>query len=119
MPPETRKLLTDMMRDFEVRKGRDKSSHIFARRDDKWLFTKSYFLELAARYRFPQCDIYALHKTENQFINQTEVNLRLGIGESKEALPQWAWRIVRKYEGAFSEDLKKELIIEGCIILKK
>jgi ubiquinone/menaquinone biosynthesis C-methylase UbiE len=119
IPPETRKLLTNMIRDFEVRKGRDKSSHIFARRDDKWLFTKSYFLELAARYRFHQCDIHALHKTKNQFINQTEVNLRLGIGESREALPKWAWRIVRKYEGVFSEDLKKEFIIEGCIILKK
>jgi ubiquinone/menaquinone biosynthesis C-methylase UbiE len=119
LPVEVRNILRALIVDFDIRKGRNKSADIYQKIDDKWLFTKQYFLELADKYNFSDCIIYPLHATENQFERQTEVNLRLGIGKDRDILPDWAWELLRKYDNYFSEDLKKDLLIEGCILLKK
>ncbi|HXG19628.1 MAG TPA: hypothetical protein VNN62_11215 [Methylomirabilota bacterium] len=73
---------------------------------------------MAKRAGFSHCMLYPLHAIEQQFEKQMEVNLRLGIGQTREALPQWAWAIVRYYDDFFSTDLKNDLLIEGGVILQ-
>jgi ubiquinone/menaquinone biosynthesis C-methylase UbiE len=116
---DVRGFLQSLATDSAVRKGREKSLPIFQHCEDKWLFTKSYFEETASRARFSHCTIYPLHVTERQFEKQLEVNLRLGLGKTREALPHWAWEIVQYYDNFFSTDLKNDLLIEGGIILQK
>jgi len=34
-------------------------------------------------------------------------------------LPGWVWQRLHFYDNAFSNELKRDLLLEGCIILKK
>ncbi len=119
LDPEVRALLNSQVRDHGLRKGREKTSPLLQQMDDKWLFTKHSFEEMADQAGFSEWQIYPLHPPELQFAKQVEVILRLGIGKGREALPQWAWEIVQYYDECFSPDLKTDLLIEGGVILRK
>jgi ubiquinone/menaquinone biosynthesis C-methylase UbiE len=119
LAPEVSRSLRAMIRGSDERKGRDKSATFYRDIDDKWLFTRSYFRDLGARYDFTQCIIYPLHGTLHQFEEQTKVNLGLMLGTSSVVMPEWAWEVIRRYDNAFSDDVKEELLIEGCVILQK
>jgi hypothetical protein len=119
LPREARRFLEAMIRDYMVRKGKDKTQPIDAALDDKWLFTRQCFMELAERCGFSSCTIFPLHPTERQFRGKTEVNLRLAIGREKEVLPAWAWERIESCDRDFSDDFKNELLIEGGIILQR
>jgi ubiquinone/menaquinone biosynthesis C-methylase UbiE len=116
--PEVRALLHGLTAEYALRKGREKSVQRFQQVEDKWLFTRHYFSEVAERAGFSHCTIYPLHAAERQFERQTEVNLRLGAGLDRNALPPWAWEIIQHYDNVFSADLKQDLLIEGGIILR-
>lgn len=117
LEPEVARVLAALVLDTEVRSGTDKSDEIFGRIDDKWLFTRHYIEEIAARSNVSDVTIYPLHGTESPFSEQTRTNLRLAAGLAPEALDAWAWDILEFYDSAFSADLKSDLMIEGAIIL--
>jgi len=119
IPFKVKNFLKAIITDYDFRKGSDKSNPHFSQMDDKWLFTKNYINELSEKCGYSKCSIYPLHETEKQFENQISVLLKLGLGLQKEVLPKWAWEKIKEYDKYFSEDMKKDLIIEGCIILKK
>jgi ubiquinone/menaquinone biosynthesis C-methylase UbiE len=119
LAPEVEASLRSLVHEYAARKGREKSSPLLGQMDDKWLFTKSYIEEMAEKAGFSQCRIYPLHALDQQFANQIEVNLRLGCGKGREVLPQWAWEMVQHYEEHFSPDCKRDLLIEGGVILRK
>jgi len=119
LPPDVLNFLRHFVQDLDIRKGRDKSAPIFGRLDDKWCFTRRYFEEFSTRFGFSQCTIYPLLKTEGQFEHQTEIYLRLGLNRTRDDFPDWAWEMVRQLDSGFSEDLKTDMLIEGCIILRK
>lgn len=116
--PDVANFFRHFAADINLRKGRDKSAPIFQKLDDKWCFTRRYFQEQAERNGL-SCQIYPLHATEQAFEKQTEVYLRIGLGKDRTGLPEWAWELIRELDGSFSEDLKTDLLIEGCIILHK
>ena len=87
--------------------------------DDKRCFTKSYFEELSEGFGLPRCTIYPIHDAAWQFEHQTEVYLRRGLGRKRGGLPGWAWEIVRRFDSTFSEDLKADMLIEDCIMLRR
>ena len=51
--------------------------------------------------------------------DQTRVNIRLGIGAGESALPDWAWEILRNYEATFSPEARRELMLEGIVMLRR
>ncbi len=108
-----------LVSDNAVRRGRDKSQPDFARIDDKWLFTRSFFEEHAQLAGFSDCEIYPANPPAGQFSRQFEVSLRLGLNRDRTALPPWAWTIIDEYDNAFSIDLMKDLLPEGVVILRK
>ena len=119
LPEEVGRILGALIRDFDLRRGRDKSAPIFRTVDDKWLFTLSYFRELADRYGFSSCRVHPLYETTQQFRKQTEAYLRLAGGLAPAAMPTWAWDLVDSYDQRFSEECKADFLIEGCVILQK
>ncbi len=116
---DVRQLLRAMVDDLGRRSGSDKSAPLFQVIDDKWLFTRSYIEERARAAGFDEVLIYPIHDVERPYSRQTEVNLSLGLGASPERLPPWAWEILDYYDRAFSLELKRDLFIEACIILRK
>ena len=63
--------------------------------------------------------IYPIHGVERPFSYQTEVNLSLALGAAPDRMPQWAWAILDYYDRVFSPELKRDLFIEACVILRK
>lgn len=111
-------LFERVVTDVKVRAGADMSAPIFRELDDKWLFTRTYFEE-QARANKASLKILPIHSLGDSFREQTRTYLRLVLGRGDEALPERAWDIIHHYDHAFSEDLKAEMLIEGCIIFRK
>jgi SAM-dependent methyltransferase len=112
-------LLKCMVDDFRLRMQMRRDPARFATMDDKWIFTKSFFLDAAKHCGFAAIEILPLHALEQAFRNQTRANLNMGLGLPPEVLPDWAWAIVDHYDDAFSPELHGELLIEGMILLRK
>ncbi len=88
--------------------------------DDKWMFTKSYFERIAKEAGAQGVQFRPLHETANCFSKQTTMALsQYGGFKCPEALPNWAWEIIERYDGFFSEELKQDLLIEGSIVFTK
>jgi SAM-dependent methyltransferase len=119
LDPEADDLLCRLILDYQTRAGSDKSDEIFQRIDDKWLFTRGYFEESARRLGVRELRIDPLHRLEAPFSSQTLTNLKLGLGRDRDGLPGWAWDVLAKYDAAFSPELKRELLLEGCVTLTK
>jgi len=119
IPKETISFMHGIQNEYNLRKGTDKSGPIYRELDDKWLFTIKYFQDLSDKYGFSKCMIYPIHDTDNQFENQIKVLFQIGLGKSNGALPDWAWDTIRALDSMFTSDMKNDLLIEGCIILKK
>ena len=114
-----RRLLVALVEDFRVRAGSDKSAPLYAQIDDKWLFTRSHLEEMAARGGARAVLSYPLHDVASPFTHQTVTNLRLGAELPRDALAPWAWAILHRYDTAFSTEQKRDLPIEGAIVLTK
>lgn len=119
IPDEVIKLFQWQLNDFSIRKSFDKSLPVFKEMDDKWLFTQQYFQEVGRGFGFREIIIYPLHRTERCYFNQIRTILRLGAGKNESVLPEWALDYVMDMDARFSNDLKKDLLLEGCIIFRK
>ncbi len=119
LPDNVSGVLRAMIEDLTLRSGSDKSAPIFQNIDDKWLFTRSYIEGRARVAGFGEVLIFPIHDVVRPFSHQTEVNLSLALGASPDCMPAWAWEILDYYDRAFSPELKRDLCIEACIILRK
>ncbi len=119
LPKDAKRLFQVLVHDFEVRKGSDKQAEIFQHIDDKWLFTHKYLQSAASHAGFTEIEVYPIHSSDRQFSNQMNTFMKLGIQSTFDALPQWVRDVFTELDCQFSSDLLPDLIIEGCIILKK
>lgn len=113
------KFFNAIINDYDHRLGRDKSSDYYRYMDDKWLFTGTYFKELALENNFSNCHIYSIRQPHDIFEGQIIELLRLGLGKGPHCLPDWAWCKIQEYDKLFSEDAKSEIITDGCVIFHK
>lgn len=122
LAPAVSNCLRMLIEDFRVRAGTDKSAPAFEHLDDKWLFTRSYFENLASSLGVA-VEIAPLNPSETPFLLQTQTYLRLALGLSPEdallALPMWASDILRSFDAAFSPELKRDLPIEASVIFTR
>ena len=112
-------LIKALIKDFEVRSQLSSTSPLLEVLDDKWMFTKSFFEESAELAGFRKVTIYPLHPVDKPFSRKTEISLKLGTGLEATALDEWAWKILSFYDDLFSESLKRDLLVEGTVILSK
>lgn len=119
LPPDVATLLAAMVEDYRVRAGLDKSAPIYRQIDDKWLFTRGYIEEHARQAGFTRVHIEAIYQGDRPCVQQTQVNLALGIGQRPEHMPGWAWQVLERYDEALSPELKRELLVEGIIVLQR
>ena len=109
-----------LITDWKVRAGTDKSASLYQHIDDKWLFTRFYFEEIAASVGAEKVEIIPFNSIENSFSVQTEINLQLvlGIGAdaARNSAPDWVWNILAWYDNAFSKDAMRDLPFEAAIL---
>ncbi len=102
-----------------LRKCEPKDPGLYARTDDKWLFTRSYFERIGERVGASKTIIYPLYDSERPFTDQMKTALRLGLGFDENYLGPWAWQVISDIEAAVSESCKEDLITEGCVAFIK
>ncbi len=109
--------LKAIIQDFRVRAGRDKSAELYKLIDDKWLFTRKYFEEVAARVGFESVDIVPITSSATQYHDFVQGLLAVS-GNSELGLPELAWKIVDTFD-SLSPDMKWDVPLEGIIALRK
>ena len=107
--------LRKMVGTWQKMKNKQKNDPFFKKVDDKWLFSKKYFRDYALKYGFKDCIIYRLDKSKKPFTHLAQTHLATKL----DRLPKWIFETIKIYENWLSDELKDELILEGCIILKK
>jgi SAM-dependent methyltransferase len=112
-------VLQSMVAELELRTGSDKSDPIYRDVDDKWLFTRSGLEEYAERGGFSDVRIDPLSGAADPLAEQTRTILRLAKGLEPEALPDWAWETLASFDSAFSDELKRDLQMAGCVTYTK
>ena len=74
---------------------------------------------MALRLDWAECHVYSIHGDVSPLTDQTVNYLQLMIGAEPSALPAWAWETLSRYESAFSDKTRKELVFESAVILRK
>jgi SAM-dependent methyltransferase len=118
LAPDTLDWLYGYIAEVELRSDPDKFSPRFCDKDDKWLFTRTYFERAAADFGLEIVSLTQLDDSGMPVENQVRTRLRLG-GIACESLSEQFWDVVRRYDRAFSKDAKADIPPEACITLRK
>lgn len=112
------RMLERMVADYTVRQ-RPKSDPVFLGLDDKWMFTRTYFERIRDEQGWAEVITYPLNSCASPLRDQAVVHLKLGAQLPPTALPEWAWTVIDEMDAGASDDLKREWIFEGAILLRK
>lgn len=119
LDPSVGHLLRAISLDLATRAGSDKTAVHFQYMDDKWLFSKDWITKAAQDSGFSDLVIVAHAHHEELFQDYVQQLLKFGAGFGTDALPAWAWSIIKVFDRGFSNDIKRELLLEGTIVLRK
>ena len=112
-------LLHATIADVAARSDPDTGTIAFRHMDDKWLFSRAGIDAMAREAGFSavQFKPHGAHPT--LYRDMGAVQLRLGTGQTDLAFPDWATAILGEVDAAFTRDAKRELMMEGTIVLTK
>lgn len=100
---------------YRMQQCTPKDPVVYADIDDKWMFTRQYFEDIADRLG-ARVSINALHDSETPFADHIRTDLRLGLALDADALPAWAYELVADIEGALSPSCKSDLAVARCVV---
>jgi SAM-dependent methyltransferase len=90
-----------------------------AAKDDKWLFSRSR-IEFSARAAgFAGVQFTPHNDHPSLYRDVAGVHFRLATGRDDLALPDWAMAILDSFDAAITLNAKRELMLEGTIVLTK
>jgi SAM-dependent methyltransferase len=114
--------LRGIARDVEVRSHRFDPAPDFKwhQMDDKWMFTRAFFERAITEAGASEVRIEPIQAPEGLFTRQTRVVLESYGNIPSSELPDWAWKIVLRFdEEFFSNDQKRDMPIEAMVTLIK
>jgi SAM-dependent methyltransferase len=90
-----------------------------AAKDDKWLFSRSRIESSALAAGFSTVQFTPHNDHPSLYRDVAGVHLRLASGRDDLALPDWAMAILDSFDAAITLNAKRELMLEGTIVLTK
>ena len=90
-----------------------------AAKDDKWLFSRTAMEERGLALGFSQVRFVPHNDHPTLYRDAAVVYFRLASGREDLALPAWANAILDSYDAALTLNAKRELMLEGSIVLTK
>jgi SAM-dependent methyltransferase len=105
--------------DIAERSLSGRSPESIAALDDKWIFSRSEIQAMASDVGFADVRFVPNPDNPSLYRNRTAVQLRLATGRPDLALPVWANEILDAFDAAVNVQTKRELMLEGTIVLTK
>lgn len=111
--------LRRIIQDIAVRSHLQRKDIDFTNLDDKWLFAPSYLERAARQAGFVDVRFVPLNDHPTLYRDTVAVQLRLTTGRDDLELPDWAMAVVDSFDAALNLHSKRELMLEGAIVLTK
>jgi ubiquinone/menaquinone biosynthesis C-methylase UbiE len=108
-----------LCKDHDHRKGDDKSADTYKYVEDKWLFTRGYFEDVARSIGFEKVVIESSTGPGTSFMGEILALLRIGLGADACSLPSWVRDVIDEYDGNFSGGMRRELLFSGSVVFKR
>jgi SAM-dependent methyltransferase len=107
------------IRDVKERSDPDATTSWFHKLDDKWLFSRSRISASAKSAGFATIRYVPHNGHKTLYRDVAGIQLRLSTGREDLDFPPWAWAIMDSFDAAMTRDAKRELMMEGTIVLTK
>lgn len=119
LEPAVAACLSDMIADIAARSNPDPRSEAFSVLDDKWLFSRTRIEAQARAAGFSEVFFVPHNDHATLYRDVTTIQLRLATGRPDLALPDWATQVLDGFDAALTLHAKRELMLEGTIVLTK
>jgi SAM-dependent methyltransferase len=117
--PVVETAIRQLTRDVAERSAPDPENPAFKAMDDKWLFSRTRIEETARAAGFAQARFVPHNDHATLYRDVAAVHIRLATGRSDLTLPDWAGAILDSFDAALTWHAKRELMVEGSIVLTK
>ena len=119
LDPTVETALREIVLDVGTRSEPDATTVAFKAMDDKWLFSRTRVEEAARAAGFDAARFVPHNHHKTLYRDVTAVHLRLASGRTDLTLPAWAMDILDSFDAALTWHAKRELMVEGTIVLTK
>jgi SAM-dependent methyltransferase len=119
LPPEVERVLRAMTADIAARSAPDWRAPGFVDLDDKWLFSRELFEDMARNAGFERVRFLSHNNHDSLYRDVAMVQLRLGSGLDTLTFPDWALDILDSFDRAFPKASKNTIMLEGSVVLTK
>jgi len=109
--------LSAIIGDIAARTNPDRFAPGFVELDDKWLFSRAHFERWAREAGFAAVGFVPHNDHASLYLDTTAIQLKLSGVDA--ILPPWATDIVAGYDAALPLQAKRELMLEGSIVMTK
>ncbi len=96
----------------------DKSDPKYLKMDDKWMFPKSYFEDLAERFGFSRCLVEPIGSPDARVETKMRVHMK-GYGKSYEHLPNWFREMVAEFDANLPPAMQADIMGDAIIVFVK
>ncbi|GEM_PF-867676 len=118
LSPNLRRYLRNRIRFFDDRVCTDKDQPQFLKMDDKWMFTREYFLDIAERSGFSACHIQPIGDPARQVSGKLQVHMK-GFGQAIKDLPVWVQQLLDEVEAGIPTALRSQVLGDAILVLVK
>lgn len=119
LDPVVAQILRNMVLDTAARTNPDPASDTFRALDDKWLFSREGMTAMAMEAGFAAARIVPHNCRPDLYQLIAPIQLRLATGRTDLALPDWAMAILKGFDDALPQPMKRAAMLEGTIVLTK
>lgn len=119
LAPAADDALRRLIADTAARSRWDRTPAEIGYLDDKWLFSRTVIEKMAKSAGFSRVHFAPHNDHPSLYRDSTMVYLRLQSGGEELALPDWAMAILDGFDAALTLQAKRELMMEGTIVLTK
>ena len=118
LPARLQRYMGNRIKFFEDRRPLDKSDPKFLKMDDKWMFPRQYFADLAKQSGCSDYFLAPIGSPNEQIMGKMAVHMR-GYGGQFEDLPDWIIDMINDFDANIPESMRQEFIGDAVVVFKK
>lgn len=119
LDPLVERVLGNMVIDTAARTDPDPTTPAFKALDDKWLFSRERVSVMAKEAGFADVRFVPHNDRPDLYQLTASIQLRLATGRTDLPLPDWATDILKSFDAALPQSVKRAAMLQGTIALTK